>query len=173
MSPAEILSPPLPPSIVAASAHYWDVSYNVTIVCWKSIFTQRYLGAVHKIRKCLKKVLPNVSTVMTTSTSWVGGKHFNHGITDQNSTFKRILDPTKPAWKAWGCEICLPLVTFGYLSLSLVLPFLALKSLTGPYWALLGFTLLYWTLLGLTGPYWAILSITGSYWALLGLTGPY
>ena len=30
----------------------------------------------------------------------------------------------EPAWKAWGCEICLPLVIFGY-----------------------------WTLLGLTGPY--------------------
>ena len=169
MSPAEILSPPLPPSIVAASAHYWDVSYNVTIVCWKSIFTQRYLGAVHKIRKCLKKVLHNVSTVMTTSTSWVGGKHFNHGITDQNSTFKRILDPTKPAWKAWGCEICLPLVTFVYLWLPLVtfgylwLPLVTFGYLSWPYWAFLGLT---WALLDLTGPYWP-------YRALLGLTVPY
>ena len=54
------------------------------------------------------------------------------------------------------CYLC-------YISLSLVLPFLALLSLTGPYWALLG----------LTGLYFALLCFTGPYWALLGLTGPY
>ena len=52
---------------------------------------------------------------------------------------------SKPAWKAWGCEICLPLVNFGYLSL--------------PYWALLA-------LLGLTGHYWVLLGFTGPYRAL-------
>ena len=55
----------------------------------------------------------------------------------------------KPAWKAWGCEICLPLINF--------------PGLTEPYW----------TLLDLTGFYFALMDLTGLYWSLLGLTGPY
>ena len=50
----------------------------------------------------------------------------------------------KPAWKAWGCESCLALVTFGYLWIPLVtfpylsFPYLSLPFLTftRPYWAL-------------------------------------
>ena len=56
----------------------------------------------------------------------------------------------KPAWKAWGCEICLPLVTLPYLTfpyfpsgslvLSFTWPALALLGLTGPYLTLLNLT---------------------------------
>ena len=42
----------------------------------------------------------------------------------------------QPAWKAWGCEICLPLVTFDYIWLPFV---------TGFDWAWLGLT--YWAFL--------------------------
>ena len=73
----------------------------------------------------------------------------------------------EPAWKAWGCEICLPLVTLGYLSLPLLtsaclgFPLLTLYLPVCCY-ALLG-------LLGLTGPYWSWLVLTGPCWAILGL----
>ena len=75
---------------------------------------------------------------------------------------------SKPAWKACGWEICLPLVTFVYLWLTLV----TFPGLTEPYWCLLGLTRPYWALLGLARPCWDSLGLTGPYWVLLGLTGP-
>ena len=78
----------------------------------------------------------------------------------------------KPAWKAWGCEICLPLFIFAHLWLPLV-TFPGLQGLTRPYWAPLGLT--YWASLGLTGPYWALLGLTGwLYWMYVfnGSFGP-
>ena len=64
----------------------------------------------------------------------------------------------EPAWKAWGCEICLPLVTLGYLSL----PLLTLAYLCLPY-TFLCVAMSYWALLVLIGH-----DLTGSYWAFLG-----
>ena len=49
-------------------------------------------------------------------------------------TFTTQHNSPQPASKAWGCENCLPLVTFGYLSLPLVtFPYLWLPFDTFPY----------------------------------------
>ena len=148
--------------------HGWQISFK---------YYTLFFGTVQKWRHLLLGSLPFPGGNDVPSKSF--GLHKLHFDTIDDFNHKHLW--TRPACKAWGCEICLPLITFGYLTgplvtlLSLTQPYLALLGLTRPYSALtlLGLTGLYQALLRLTGPYFALPGLTRPYWALLGFTGPY
>ena len=105
---------------------------------WQISFTF-FFGTVQKWRHLLLGSLPFPGGNDVPSKSF--GLHKLHFDTIDDFNHKHLW--TRPACKAWGCEICLPLIMFPYLFLSFyTYPYLSLPFLTFPYHSLPNLTFL-------------------------------